>query len=86
MVTDFAARRLVYHTGGMPGARSAFARFPDEGLTIILLMNLDDVDIGALMFGVARLYDPVTPEIDSLGWNDASLVFMEPFYVVGPFM
>ncbi|MGH7476035.1 MAG: serine hydrolase domain-containing protein [Longimicrobiales bacterium] len=66
MVTDFAERdpprrfKLVYHTGGMPGARSAFARLVDEGLTIIILMNLDDVDIGAIMFGLVRLYTPVT--------------------------
>jgi len=63
MLTDFENRKLVYHTGGMPGTRSAFARFTDEALSIIILMNLDDVDIGSIMFGVSRLYLPVTPAV-----------------------
>lgn len=64
MITDFENRdrKLVYHFGGMPGYRAAFARFVDEGLSIIILMNLNDVDIAAITFGVARLYLPVTPE------------------------
>lgn len=63
MITDFenSDRKLVYHFGGMPGTRAAFARFVDEGLSIIILMNLSDVDIAAITFGVARLYLPVTP-------------------------
>jgi len=56
ILTNFEGRKLVYHTGGMPGARAALARLIDEGLTIIVLMNLDDVDISAIMFGLARLY------------------------------
>lgn len=59
MFTELGDRELVYQTGGMPGARSAFARFVEEGLTIILLMNLDDVDIGTILFGVSRLYPPI---------------------------
>ena len=42
----------------MPSARSDIARFVDQGLTIILLMNLDDVDIGASVDGVAAVYLP----------------------------
>jgi hypothetical protein len=49
-------RRLVHHSGGMPGARAEFARLVDDGLTIILLMNLDDVDIDTILNGVAALY------------------------------
>lgn len=46
----------AHHTGEMPGFRSEFARFVDDRLTIIMLMNLDDVDPGALLSGVASAY------------------------------
>jgi CubicO group peptidase (beta-lactamase class C family) len=49
-------RRLVYHGGGMPGFQSEFARFVDDGLSIVVLMNLDDADPMAIMMGVAELY------------------------------
>lgn len=48
----------VYHTGGMPGARAAFVKFPKERLTIIALMNLDDVDIESIVGGLAALHLP----------------------------
>ncbi len=70
-------RKLVYHTGGMPGTRAAFARFVDEELTIIILMNLNDVDIGTIMFGVARLYPPVTPETNARTWESAPTAPLE---------
>jgi CubicO group peptidase (beta-lactamase class C family) len=49
-------RRLVYHGGGMPGFQSEFARFVDDGVTVIVLMNLDDADPTMVMMGVAELY------------------------------
>jgi D-alanyl-D-alanine carboxypeptidase len=48
--------KLVYHYGGMTGFRAAFARFVDERLTVIVLMNLDDVDPESIVHGVAALY------------------------------
>lgn len=50
--------RLVHHPGGMPGARANVARFVDQRLTIIVLMNLDDVDIDAIVMGLSELYLP----------------------------
>jgi CubicO group peptidase (beta-lactamase class C family) len=49
-------RRRVQHTGGMPGARAGFVKYRDDRLTIIVLMNLDDVDIEAILGGIASLY------------------------------
>jgi hypothetical protein len=43
----------------MPGFRAEFARFVDDRLTIIFLMNLDDVDRESILQGVAALYLPV---------------------------
>ena len=55
---SFRGHRLVHHSGGMPGARSSFARFPDDRLSIVVLMNLDDVDVETIVQGVAELYLP----------------------------
>jgi hypothetical protein len=49
---------LVHHPGGMPGTRADLARFVDDGLTIIVMMNLDDVDINVIVSGLATLYLP----------------------------
>lgn len=56
MVADIGGRRLVFHRGGMAGARSVMGRFVDEGLTIIILMNLNDADIGTIFNGIATFY------------------------------
>ena len=56
MLGDINGHRVVHHSGGMPGTRAMLARFPDDGLTIILLMNLDDVDVFPLMRDVATRY------------------------------
>jgi CubicO group peptidase (beta-lactamase class C family) len=55
---SLGGHRRVHHAGGMPGFRAGFARFVDQGLTIIVLMNLDDVDLDSIVRGVAQLYLP----------------------------
>ena len=57
--------RFPGHPGGMPGARADLARFVDDDSTIIVLMNLDDVDINAIVRGVATLYLPARVPSDS---------------------
>jgi CubicO group peptidase (beta-lactamase class C family) len=56
-LVSFRDRRLVYHSGGMPGFRAQFARF-DEKLTVIALMNLDDVDPDVIVRGVISIFMP----------------------------
>ena len=56
MMATVKGHRLIHHPGGMPGFRSDIARFVDDGLTIIVLMNLDDVDIDAIVGGLAAVY------------------------------
>jgi hypothetical protein len=58
MTDSLKGHRFVHHPGGMPGARADIARFVDQGLTIIVLMNLDDVDIDAVVNGIAAMYLP----------------------------
>ena len=58
-LSSFKGRRRIHHSGGMPGTRTEFARFPDDRLTIIVLMNLDDADVDSVVTGIAALYLPV---------------------------
>lgn len=58
MLGSWRGHKLVHHTGGMPGFRSEFARFVDDHLTVIFLMNLDDADPGAILQGVSAIYLP----------------------------
>ena len=55
---SFQGRRLVYHSGGVPGFRAQFARFVDDKVTVIVLMNLDDVDPDIIVRGVAAIFLP----------------------------
>ena len=55
-VSTVNGRTRVQHTGGMPGARSGFVRYLEDRLTIIVLMNLDDVDIDTILNGLAALH------------------------------
>jgi CubicO group peptidase (beta-lactamase class C family) len=48
--------RQVHHSGGIPGFASQFARFPDDHLTVIVLVNLDDDDVQSIAAGVASRY------------------------------
>ena len=56
MMATVRGHRLVHHPGGMPGFRSDIARFVDDDVTIIVLMNLDDVDIDRIIDGLAAVY------------------------------
>jgi D-alanyl-D-alanine carboxypeptidase len=54
---EISGRKEAHHTGGMPGFRAGFMHFLDgERLTVIVLMNLDDVDIDSILHGIAGLY------------------------------
>ena len=51
-------RRLVHHGGGLPGFQSEFARYVDDGLSVAVLINLDDADVEHIALGVADLHLP----------------------------
>ena len=50
--------RLVRHGGGLWCFRTEFARYIDDGLTVILLCNHRDANAALLAFEVACLYEP----------------------------
>ena len=57
-ISSVKDHKHVHHYGGMLGFRTAFSRFPDNRLTVIVLTNLDEVDIESIVHGVAALYLP----------------------------
>jgi hypothetical protein len=42
----------------MPGFRADFTRLVDDKVSIIVLMNLDDVDTDSIRHGVVAVYLP----------------------------
>jgi CubicO group peptidase (beta-lactamase class C family) len=50
------ARRQVWHSGGLPGFNAQYRRYVDDGVTVIILMNLDDADDESIAAGVAERY------------------------------
>ena len=42
-------RRRFRHNGGLPGTTSDFVKFPDEGLTLVFLCNLDRARLSAIV-------------------------------------
>ena len=48
--------RRVHHGGGLPGFGAHYAKFPDDRLTVIALVNLDDNALEEIVDGVAALY------------------------------
>jgi len=48
--------KRIHHGGSLPGFISEYARFPDDRLTVVVLMNTDDANVRALAEGVAGLY------------------------------
>ena len=51
-------RRQVWHSGGLPGFSAQFHRYLDDRISVIVLMNSDDVDDETILAGVANLYLP----------------------------
>ena len=60
--SSMMGHNLVRHGGQVRGLLSEFARFVDHRLTIIVLMNMDDVDWQTIVRGVARFYIPAAPK------------------------
>jgi CubicO group peptidase (beta-lactamase class C family) len=50
--------RTIGHGGGDPGYRAYVVRYPDQGLVVAALCNLDDMDPAMLTQAVAEIYLP----------------------------
>ena len=49
-------RPRMWHHGETTGFRTVIERFPDDGLTVVILANRDDLDATALALEVAGPY------------------------------
>ena len=49
-------RQRVWHGGGLPGFTAHYVRYLDDKLSVIVLSNGDDSDMGAIANGVAAIY------------------------------
>jgi CubicO group peptidase (beta-lactamase class C family) len=48
----------IAHTGSWQGFKTVIARYPQRGVTVIVLANLAEAQVGAIAYGVAGLVDP----------------------------
>ncbi len=58
MVTQTNGVKFIGHGGSLTGFRSFYGRFVDDGLTVIVLTNLGEVDPSALARRIAAQYIP----------------------------
>ena len=54
---DALGHRIIQHGGAWQGFKSFIARYVDDRVTVIVLMNLGDADPGRFAHGVAGAYD-----------------------------
>jgi CubicO group peptidase (beta-lactamase class C family) len=57
-IKTIQGHRQLSHPGGAPGSGAILSRYPDDGLTVILLANGGKAFMQALDLGVARHYIP----------------------------
>jgi CubicO group peptidase (beta-lactamase class C family) len=51
-------QRRIAHTGSWQGFKTVIARYPKPGLTVIVLANLAEAQVGAIAYGIAGMIDP----------------------------
>ena len=56
-IHDDGGRRLLWHSGETIGFRNVILRWPDDGLTVVLLTNRNDPEPYALARRIAALFD-----------------------------
>jgi D-alanyl-D-alanine carboxypeptidase len=55
-VDEYDGHKLISHSGANIGFRSVFARFVNDGLTIIILTNTDEANPRAIANALADHY------------------------------
>lgn len=57
-VDDVNGHRHVHHGGGLPGFVAEFHRFPDDGISVVVMANIGNRDLADLAVAVAGRYVP----------------------------
>jgi CubicO group peptidase (beta-lactamase class C family) len=55
MINKYGQKQLIHHGGSLPGFKSVYFRFPEEGTAIIILTNSDQVDAYSISFGLVDI-------------------------------
>lgn len=55
-IGQYRGARTIEHAGADSGISSNLVRYPEQGLAVAVLCNLDNVDVGAIANGVADVY------------------------------
>jgi CubicO group peptidase (beta-lactamase class C family) len=58
MLDPWSGRRRMWHHGETIGFGTVIERFPDDGLTVVVLANRDDLDVPKLALDVAEAVLP----------------------------
>jgi len=66
-IREFFGRRVYNHTGGIDGFSSHLAFYPDDGLTIIVLANVENDSAVLRACDLANLIFGWNPEVDPAG-------------------
>jgi CubicO group peptidase (beta-lactamase class C family) len=56
LLDPWRGRTRMWHHGETTGFRTVIERFPDDGLTVVVLANRDDLDVRALALAAADLH------------------------------
>ena len=51
-------QRRIAHTGSWQGFKTVIARYPTSGISVIVLANLAQAQVGAIAYGIAGMIDP----------------------------
>ncbi len=71
-IETYRGRKLVEHSGGIGGYRSVIARYPEQGLSVLLLANTSDINPVTLGRRVADIYlDGATSELPTVPMSTA---------------
>jgi CubicO group peptidase (beta-lactamase class C family) len=78
---QYRQHRVIHHAGGIPGFSAFFGRFPDDGVTLIILSNRDGFDAARL----ARKMSHLVLDLPSLKRMSVSLSPGIPRKVIGTY-
>jgi CubicO group peptidase (beta-lactamase class C family) len=57
-LNDQRGHPRISHTGSWQGFKTVIARYPEYGITVIVLANLAEARVGAIAYGIAGMLEP----------------------------
>jgi hypothetical protein len=81
LVGEYRGATTVSHGGSWAGYRSLLLRFPEQGLSVVILGNVSDLNAGALGYRIADVYlaDVLAPALEGDETPPSVAAAGEPF-------